>query len=230
MHVEREVGVRIGGFERVLDLAQDRCRSTPPHHRPAHRRCSARAAARAARSPSRSCTTAARSRRQAGRTRRPATSTGPAGTAMGCSSSAAVRFSSRRCPQCSQSTWALMRAPKLAARSRSSARRDLAQRQVGDRVGRQLGPRPGGEQRAAVERVARRPALPQREHVGGRRAGASAALRRQLAGSVKLGSDGSTTSTSRSQPSFSSLMCWIATALALASRSGSAWYSETQQR
>ena len=41
---------------------------------------------------------------------------------------------------------------------------------------------------------------------------------------------GSGTSVSRSQPSFSSLMCWIATAFALASRSGSAWYSETQQR
>ena len=41
---------------------------------------------------------------------------------------------------------------------------------------------------------------------------------------------GSVTSTSRSQPSFSSLSVWIATALALASRSGSAWYSDTQQR
>ena len=39
---------------------------------------------------------------------------------------------------------------------------------------------------------------------------------------VKVGSVGSVTETSRSQPSFSSLMCWIATAFALASRSGSA--------
>ena len=50
------------------------------------------------------------------------------------------------------------------------------------------------------------------------------------AGSVKVGSVGSVTSRSRSQPSFSSLRVWIATALALASRSGSAWNSETQQR
>ena len=50
------------------------------------------------------------------------------------------------------------------------------------------------------------------------------------AGSVNVGSVGSVTSRSRSQPSFSSLMCWIATALALASRSGSAWNSDTQQR
>ena len=47
---------------------------------------------------------------------------------------------------------------------------------------------------------------------------------------VKLGSAGSGTLTSRSQPSFSSFRCWIATALALASRSGIAWNSETQQR
>src|SRR5690348_11798150 len=53
---------------------------------------------------------------------------------------------------------------------------------------------------------------------------------RQAAGSVKLGSVGSVTDVSRSIPSFSSLMCWMATALAFASRSGNAWYSETQQR
>ena len=40
-------------------------------------------------------------------------------------------------------------------------------------------------------------------------------------GATKLGSAGSGTSRSRSMPSFSSLMCWMATALALASRSGS---------
>ena len=45
-----------------------------------------------------------------------------------------------------------------------------------------------------------------------------------------MGSVGSVTAVSRSQPSFSSLMVWMATALALASRSGIAWYSETQQR
>ena len=50
------------------------------------------------------------------------------------------------------------------------------------------------------------------------------------AGTVKDGSVGSVTFSSRSQPSFSSLMCWIATAFAFASRSGIAWYSETQQR
>ena len=47
---------------------------------------------------------------------------------------------------------------------------------------------------------------------------------------MSVGSVGSVTATSRCQPSFSSLMCWIATALAFASRSGRAWYSETQQR
>ena len=43
-------------------------------------------------------------------------------------------------------------------------------------------------------------------------------------------SSGSATVRSRSHPSFSSLMCSIAMALPPASRSGSAWYSETQQR
>src|SRR5438477_386824 len=51
-----------------------------------------------------------------------------------------------------------------------------------------------------------------------------------VAGSVNVGSLGSGTSTSRSHPSFSSLMCWMATALAFASKSGSDWNSETQQR
>ena len=40
----------------------------------------------------------------------------------------------------------------------------------------------------------------------------------------------STMARSRSQPSFSILIISIATALALASRSGRAWYSDTQQR
>src|SRR5882672_3091399 len=39
-------------------------------------------------------------------------------------------------------------------------------------------------------------------------------------GTVKVGSLGSGTSTSRSHPSFSNLMCWMATALAFASKSG----------
>ena len=52
----------------------------------------------------------------------------------------------------------------------------------------------------------------------------------QDAGSVNEGSGCSVDRVSRIQPSFSSLMCWMATALALASRSGSAWYSDTQQR
>ena len=43
-------------------------------------------------------------------------------------------------------------------------------------------------------------------------------------------SAGSVRVVSRSHPSFSSLMCSIATALAPASRSGRAWYSETQHR
>ncbi len=49
-------------------------------------------------------------------------------------------------------------------------------------------------------------------------------------GSTNDGSVGSVTAVSRSQPSFSSLMVWIATALAFASSSGSASNSETQQR
>src|SRR5262249_10057684 len=49
-------------------------------------------------------------------------------------------------------------------------------------------------------------------------------------GASKRGSLGSGTAVSRSQPSFSSLMCWIATAFALASRSGKAWNSETHAR
>ncbi len=40
------------------------------------------------------------------------------------------------------------------------------------------------------------------------------------AGIVNEGSVGSVTFSSRSQPSFSNLICWIATAFALASRSG----------
>src|SRR5438128_477580 len=49
-------------------------------------------------------------------------------------------------------------------------------------------------------------------------------------GFLKDGSAGSFTDWSRSQPSFSSVMCSIAIALALASRSGRISYSETQQR
>ena len=41
----------------------------------------------------------------------------------------------------------------------------------------------------------------------------------QLAGSVKDTAFGSGTLVSRTQPSFSSLMCWIKTALVFASRS-----------
>src|SRR5438477_4952789 len=48
-------------------------------------------------------------------------------------------------------------------------------------------------------------------------------------GFLKDGSTGSFTDWSRSQPSFSSLMCSIAIAFALASRSGRISYSETQQ-
>lgn len=52
----------------------------------------------------------------------------------------------------------------------------------------------------------------------------------QPGGAEKLGSTGSVTSRSRSQPSFCSVMDSIATPLALASSSGKAWYSDTQQR
>lgn len=55
-------------------------------------------------------------------------------------------------------------------------------------------------------------------------------IRRMRYDFFELGSIGSGTEWSRSQPSFSSLRCSMAIALALASRSGSIWYSETQQR
>jgi hypothetical protein len=55
-------------------------------------------------------------------------------------------------------------------------------------------------------------------------------MSRYTGGSVNCGSCGSGTASSRIQPSFSSLMCWMATALAFASRSGKDWYSDTQQR
>ena len=54
--------------------------------------------------------------------------------------------------------------------------------------------------------------------------------RAPYSGSVKLGSAGSVTARSRSQPSFSNFSVWMATALALASSSGSDWNSDTQQR
>ena len=47
---------------------------------------------------------------------------------------------------------------------------------------------------------------------------------------LKDGSTGSVTAVSRSQPSFSSLRCSMATALLFASRLGRIWYSETQHR
>ena len=114
----------------------------------------------------------------------------------------------------------------------SAVRRSPAGGGAGRRRGCQPGPPrarltacPGGHGEAAAGRVrARRPRPPAPRRRGDRP---------RTAPPWRYGNDGScgsTTSTSRSQPSFSSLMCWIATALALASRSGSAWYSDTQQR
>ena len=80
------------------------------------------------------------------------------------------------------------------------------------------------QQQRAVQRLALPPLLPDVKQ------GELLQSHGDQAGSVKLGSAGSVTARSRSQPSFSSLMCWMATALALASRSGRAWYSDTQQR
>ena len=54
--------------------------------------------------------------------------------------------------------------------------------------------------------------------------------RRASVGSIGYFSVGSARVRSRSQPSFSILMCSIAMALPPASRSGSAWNSDTQQR
>ena len=108
------------------------------------------------------------------------------------------------------------RAGRCSAPARSSAAHRGRPRQQGERPldrGRGRRPRSQASSRSRSVERAHRPASS-----------------RQVDGLVKVGSVGSVTSWSRSQPSFSSLMCWIATALALASRSGSAWYSETQQR
>ena len=51
----------------------------------------------------------------------------------------------------------------------------------------------------------------------------------QLAGSLNDTAVGSGALVSRTQPSFSTRMCWIRTALVFASRSAIGWYSETQQ-
>ena len=100
----------------------------------------------------------------------------------------------------------------------------LADRQPGEIVRGPLPERRAQHEQRAVDGVASEAVLPDRKHVDGRE------TLGHHAGSVKLGSLGSGTSRSRSQPSFSSLMCWIAIAFALASRSGTAWNSETQQR
>jgi hypothetical protein len=85
----------------------------------------------------------------------------------------------------------------------------------------------GGMQReqTLIQGMQTRAALPKVEQM---------VLRKSLHGYVvtvvKVGSWGSVTLVSRSKPSCSILMCSIAMAFALASRSGIAWYSETQQR
>src|SRR5579864_5724790 len=114
--------------------------------------------------------------------------------------------------------------------------------EAGETAGEQGGGAPrrrqraGGRQeeglvRAGERREARLPMMdavqpeaPRQHDRGGAHGGSYAG------GSLKLGSASALKSVSRSQPSFSSLMCWMAMALALASRSGSAWYSDTQQR
>src|SRR5262249_33324924 len=125
-----------------------------------------------------------------------------------------------------------------AARARGRALERRAERRLADGEDRgvpaahgHLGPglarRPrrghGQDRERARHRVLARARLPDAQDVRGGQCGHGAQLER-------LRSAGSGTSTSRSQPSFSSLMCWMATALAFESRSGSAWYSETQQR
>ncbi len=99
-----------------------------------------------------------------------------------------------------------------------------AQRPVGD-AGGGSGIGDAEREQTAIQRMQRHPLLPQLEHVGTGQARAC-----YVATVLSVGSFGSVTLVSRSKPSFSSLMCSIAMALALASRSGSAWYSETQQR
>src|SRR5439155_6708671 len=113
----------------------------------------------------------------------------------------------------------------------------LTERKVGEVLGRQLGTRRREQQERAIDRMAAAPLFPERHHVLGSQFAHAPGIRegrgRRLPAPGRhgsVGSTGSVTSVSRSQPSFSSLMCWIATAFAFASRSGSAWYSDTQQR
>src|SRR5439155_1453234 len=101
----------------------------------------------------------------------------------------------------------------------------LEQRRVAA-ADRDLGSHAGKE----GERTARGPlpfaALPHSEQLRRRQSGGEHhTVSPSNSVSASMVSDGS-----RFQPSFSTLMCSMATALALASRSGRAWYSETQAR
>ena len=148
------------------------------------------------------------------------------------------------------------RAPRPAGapgRRRSSSSGSPQAGQVGDALGQRAPNSRASAARAAPRRAGR--AAQRRQLLGGAVRAAPAASRRDArvergrprrcsqqrraarrrptgrratgySGSVKVGSVGSVTASSRSQPSFSSLSVWIATALALASRSGSAWNSD----
>src|SRR5208283_1289918 len=79
-------------------------------------------------------------------------------------------------------------------------------------------------QQGPVKRMPTTPAFPKVKEIG------IGEDPHQVVTLLRVGSAGSVTLVSRSQPSFSSLMCSIAIAFAFASRSGRAWYSETQHR
>lgn len=86
-------------------------------------------------------------------------------------------------------------------------------------------PRGPNREESLIQRVQIAAALPQVEQLGtGQRAHV------QVVTAESVGSCASVTPVSRSNPSCSSLMCSTAMAFALASRSGIAWYSDTQQR
>ena len=138
---------------------------------------------------------------------------------------ASVQLNSSFSPQRGQEGQPRRAGPKQAQRNSTSARLRRPSGQSASASCVRLGTALMDRQQAPFERMQRRAAFPQRREY---RLGSERAF--QVATLFKVGSAGSVTLVSRSQPSFSSLMCSMATALAFASRSGMAWYSETQQR
>src|SRR6266480_7140967 len=93
----------------------------------------------------------------------------------------------------------------------------LADGQRGELGKRHLRIGRGEHRQRPIDPMLRRATLPRADQLNGARQ-----MHGYYPGTVKVGSLGSCTSLSRIQPSFSSLIDWIAMALALASRSGCA--------